>query len=111
MVKKSRSKSIFAHPVGQKGADKHHYGRDCIVADVQWLGCPRVALKTDNENPITNLSNEALKALRVNAETADTQQIFEERPPPYDHQANGKMKVFFLILIKFCLGGSAAGSK
>ena len=62
----SRSKSMFAHAVPQKGADERGYAVDCFATDVAWLGWSRVIIRSDNEPAIAKLVVETIKDLKVN---------------------------------------------
>ena len=84
------SRATFAHVVRHKGVDDDRYGVDCLVKDVQWLGCTKLMLRSDNEPAIAALLRESLKAMRVEIEELD--QISEEHPPPYDPQSNGSIE-------------------
>ena len=88
VVKDSRSKSVFAHAVPQKGVDVKRYAVDMIVEDVLWLGYSKVLLKSDNEPAIVKLLKQSLASLKVSG----VDQAGEEHPPPYDSQANGAVE-------------------
>ena len=59
-MKDTRSKSVFAFAVPQKGIDQKRFAVDAIVESVLWLGYSRVTLKSDNEPAIMKLLQEAL---------------------------------------------------
>ena len=84
MVKDTRSKSVFAFAVPQKGIDQKRFAVDAFVESVLWFGYGRVILKSDNAPSIINLLQEAMRALKVKG----IDQASEEHPPPYDPQAN-----------------------
>ena len=89
VVRCLRSKCLFAHAVPQKGMDEARYVVDCIVSDIIWMGHTRVILKADNEPAIGKVLKEVLKSLRIEG----LEQAAEERPPPYDSQANGAIEI------------------
>ena len=88
VVKDSRSKSVFAHAVPQKGIDDKRFAVDQIVNDILWLGYSQVILKSDNEPAIVKLLKESLASLKVSG----LDQVGEEHSPPYDSQANGAVE-------------------
>ena len=87
IVKDSKSGSVFAHAVVQKGIDDKRFAVDMVVRDVLWLGYPQVVLKSDNEPAVVKVLQEALGALKVTGVQAG-----EEHSPPYDPQANGAVE-------------------
>ena len=105
MVKDTRSESVFAFAVPQKGIDQKWFAVDAIVESVLWLGCSRVILKSDHEPAIMKLLQEDLGALKVSG----IDQASEEHPPPYDPQANGAVEAAVkqvkarLKTLKLCL--------
>ena len=80
VVKDTKSKSVFAHVVPQKGVDRKRFVVDSVVEDVMYLGYRQVLLKSDNEPAIVKLLKESLVACKV----AGVDQVGEEHPPPYD---------------------------
>ena len=80
-----KTKCVFAHVVPQKGIDADRYAVDRLVRDIQWLGHPRIILKTDNEKAIVKLLTEVLKSLRV----APVEQATQQHPAAYDPNSNG----------------------
>ena len=89
MVKDTRSKSVFAFAVPQKGIDQKRFAVDAIVESVLWLGYS--SLESDNEPAIMKLLQEALGALKVSG----IDQASEEHPPPYDPQRMGPLRLLW----------------
>ena len=87
MVKDTKSTSVVAHVVPQKGIDDKRFAVDCIAEDVLWFGHAEVLVKSDNEPAIVQLLTESLAARKVEGLDAS-----EEHPPPYDRQANGAIE-------------------
>ena len=59
------SRYTFAHVVRHKGVDNDMLAVDCLVKDVQWLGCTKIMLRSDNEKAIVSLLGESLKSMRI----------------------------------------------
>ena len=89
VVRGDRSKAIFGHVVPRKGFGEKCSAVGSLVEDVIWLGCIKLALKSDNEPAIVELLSEVLRDLRING----VSQIIEEHPPEYDPQASGAAEV------------------
>ena len=88
LVMKCRdSKTVFAHAVPCKGRDEDGYVVQLITENVKWLGHVKLILKSDGENAIKAIVEDALKAIRV--QVVDMEQVTSERPPPYDSKSNG----------------------
>ena len=88
VVKDTKSKTVFAHTVMQKGVDSEGYAVTRLIEDVKWLGYTKVILKADNERAIVRLLKESLR--RIKTETVD--QVAQEHPPPYDSRSNGSIE-------------------
>ena len=88
VIKDTKSKSVFAQAVPQKGIDEKRFAVDAVVQSVMWLGYSQVILKSDNEPAIVKLLKESLAALKVKG----LDQAAEEHPPPFDPQANGMVE-------------------
>ena len=88
VVKDTKSKSVFAFAVPQKGIDEKRFAVDAIVESVLWLGYSKVILKSDNEPAIMKLLQAAPATLKVSG----VDQASEEHSPPYDSQANGAVE-------------------
>ena len=65
VVKDSKSRSVFAHAVPQKGLDDKGFAVDTVVSDVLWLGYSKVLLKSDNEPAMVKVLKEAIVRLKV----------------------------------------------
>ena len=89
VVKDTKSKSIFAHVVPQKGVDSDRYSVSRLTEDILWLGYTEVILKSDNEKAIVKLLRESLKVLRVKSEITQAQ---EEHGAAYDSQSHGSVE-------------------
>ena len=87
-VTDTKSKSVFAHFIPQKGVDRKRFVVDSVVEDVMYLGYRQVLLESDNKPAIVKLLKESLAACKV----AGVDQVGEEHPPPYDSQANGSVE-------------------
>ena len=90
MAREIVSKCTFAHVVRHKEVDNDRSAVDCLVKNVEWLGCTKLMLRSDNEPAITALLRESLKAMRVEIEGLE--QIAEEHPPEHYPQANGAIE-------------------
>ena len=88
VVKDTKSRTIFAHAVRQKGVDEEGYAVARVVEDVKWLGYTKQILKIDGEKAIVKLLKESLK--RIKTDVAD--QASFEHPPPYDSRSNGSIE-------------------
>ena len=89
VAKDTKSKSVFAHAVRNKGPGEDRYAVNVLVKDIKWLGYGRLGLKCDNEPAIVKLLEEVLVASRVKvAPDAPgdevSPEVFEEHPTPYD---------------------------
>ena len=82
VAREAVSKCVFAHAIPMKGVDPDRYSVDCLVKDIEWMGCTRVIMKSDNEPSIVKLLLESLKSLRIEG----LDQAAEEHSPQYDPQ-------------------------
>ena len=107
VVKDTKSRALFAHAVRRKGADDEGYAVARLVEDIKWLGYKKVILKTDCERAILRLMQQALRAIKTDAEGPEEASF--ESPPAYDPRANGSIenavKVVKGVLrtVKLCL--------
>ena len=54
---------IFSHVVEKKGVEEDRYSVDKLVGDIEWLGCNKIILKSDNEPAIVQVFMETLKII------------------------------------------------
>ena len=87
VAREAVSKCAFAYAIPSKGVDDDRYSVECLVKSIEWMGCTRIALMSDNEPAIVKLLKESLKSLRIEVEGLE--QASEEHSPEYDPQANG----------------------
>ena len=92
------STSLFAHVVPVKGDDEEHYVAKLIVSDIEWLGCTKVILKSDNEPSLLALCKRVARLLKMNDSFVDVQ---EESPVTYGSQSNGGIEVGIRIVRGF----------
>ena len=83
-----KTKCVFAHVVPQKGIDPERYAVERLSRDIQWLGHPRIILKSDNEKSIVRLLTEVLKSLRA----TPIEQVAQQHPSAYDPNSNGAIE-------------------
>ena len=95
LVRCYESKVLFAHIVPCKGLDEDRYCVDLVVSDVAWLGHTKLLLKSDNENPLVALIEQALRAIRCQV---NVEQVSREHSHEYDSQANGGTEVGIRIV-------------
>ena len=90
VVKDSKSKTVFAHAVPQKGVDADGYAVVRLVEDIRWLGYTKILLKADNEHAIVKLLHDSLR--RIKTDVLDMEQVGKEHPPSYDSRSNGSVE-------------------
>ena len=107
VAKDSKTKTIFAHAVVEKGADEEGYAVTRIVEDIAWLGHTKLILKSDNEPAILKVLKDSLQTARV--EIQELEQIRDEQAVKYDSKTNGdaenavKQVTKLLRTLKTCL--------
>ena len=78
---------MLAYVVPQKGS-AWMWVASQLERDVRRFGYNgRIVIKSDGENAIKAIVEDALKAIRV--QVVDMEQVTSERPPPYDSKSNG----------------------
>ncbi len=107
VAKDSKTKTIFAHAVVEKGAGEEGYAVTRIVEDIAWLGHTKLILKSDNEPAILKVLRDSLQTARV--EIQELEQIRDEQAVKYDSKTNGdaenavKQVTKLLRTLKICL--------
>ncbi len=78
------TKCIFAMVVPQKGVDEDRWVVKQVVSAIEWLGHPKLLIKSDQERSLVSLVKEALKDLKVKDIAAS-----DEESAKYASQSNG----------------------
>ena len=53
-------KSIVARVFPRKGTDEDNTVADMVLSDIEWLGCSRIAIKSDGEPAVRALAKRAV---------------------------------------------------
>ena len=96
VVRCYESKAIFAHVVPCKGLDEDKYCVDLVTSDVAWLGHTKLLVKSDNENPLVGLVEQALRAIRC--QVHEITNVSREHSQEHDSKANGGTEVGIKII-------------